>query len=258
MCRLSTKDGTRRGLFGGMPVGVPALAKFLDDLLVEGGNVVRLAAGDEALIDDDVAVDPFGAGIPEVGLERGPGRHPAAAHDVGLDQHPWAVTDRADRLLGGKELPHEVDRPLVGAQGVGIGDAAGQDEGVVFLSPDMVERPVDLDRVALLAVLHALDRAAMRRDDVDRGAGLQEGAARLGQFGLFETVGRHHRDHLSAKRLCHAISPPLLTSCPVNSTRRALGPRGFPTLPTRYLRAALASLRRSALSLMKPSASRWL
>jgi len=44
----------------------------LDHLLVEGRDVVRLAARDEVVVDDDLLVDPLAAGVADVGLERRP------------------------------------------------------------------------------------------------------------------------------------------------------------------------------------------
>src|SRR3954470_21849568 len=77
---------------------VLALAELLDDLRAEGGEVVRVAGGDEALVDDDLLVDPVRAGVAQVGLQRRPRGDLPAAHDVGLDQRPRAVADDADRL----------------------------------------------------------------------------------------------------------------------------------------------------------------
>src|SRR5579875_2769153 len=67
-----------------------------DHVLVEGMEVLRAAAGDEAVVFDAGLVDPSSAGVAEVGLERGPGGEGAAADDVGFDEHPGAVTDGRD------------------------------------------------------------------------------------------------------------------------------------------------------------------
>jgi hypothetical protein len=52
--------------------------------IAEGRQIVRLAAGDQPLIDDDFLIDPFGTGIAKVGLERRPRGHLAAAHHNSL------------------------------------------------------------------------------------------------------------------------------------------------------------------------------
>src|SRR5437764_6840990 len=51
---------------------VPALCELLDDLRAEGLQVVGLAARDQALIDDDLLVDPVTTGVADVRFERGP------------------------------------------------------------------------------------------------------------------------------------------------------------------------------------------
>jgi len=50
---------------------VATLGELLGDLGAEGIEVVRLAAGDEALVDDDLLIDPFPAGVADVGLQGG-------------------------------------------------------------------------------------------------------------------------------------------------------------------------------------------
>jgi len=51
---------------------VNALAELLDDLRAERGQVVGLAAGDQAPVDDHLLVHPIAAGIANIGLQRGP------------------------------------------------------------------------------------------------------------------------------------------------------------------------------------------
>src|SRR3954464_8960063 len=51
---------------------VPALCELLDDLRAESLQVVGLAARDQALIDDDLLVDPVTTGVADVRFERGP------------------------------------------------------------------------------------------------------------------------------------------------------------------------------------------
>ena len=47
-----------------------ALRDLLDELRAERRDVVRLPARHDALVDHDLLVDPPGAGIDEVGLDR--------------------------------------------------------------------------------------------------------------------------------------------------------------------------------------------
>ena len=67
--------------------------------VVERRQVVGLAARDEVAVDDDLLVDPVGAGVAQVGLQARPRRHPPAPHDVGLDQRPGRVADGRHRLV---------------------------------------------------------------------------------------------------------------------------------------------------------------
>src|SRR5437660_5127547 len=63
---------------------VLTLGEFLDHLLVERRNVVRLAARDDSVVDDDFLVDPVSARVANVRLERRPRRDGAAARDSRL------------------------------------------------------------------------------------------------------------------------------------------------------------------------------
>ena len=85
-----------------LPAAGSAPAKELDELPVEGRNVIRLAAGDEVLIHDHLFIHRFGPGIVQVRLERGPGREPMTLCGAGLDHGPGPMADRADRLAASK------------------------------------------------------------------------------------------------------------------------------------------------------------
>src|SRR5262245_33918847 len=61
-------------------------------------DVVRLAARDETLVDVHFLVDPVGAGVAQIGLQRRGRGQRAVAHDTGLDQRPRRMADGADRL----------------------------------------------------------------------------------------------------------------------------------------------------------------
>src|SRR5207253_8649378 len=95
---------------------VTAFGELLDQLLVERGYVVRLAARDEAVVDVDLLVDPVPAGVADVGLQGRERRQRPAAHDAGLDQRPWRMADRADRLPLLEKVANKADGVLVLAQ----------------------------------------------------------------------------------------------------------------------------------------------
>ena len=125
--RAGRRSATRRGS-GGLAGG--AVGQRLEQGGAEGREVVGVAAGDEVAVLDDLLVDPLRAGVAQVGLQARPARDGAAAHDVGLDEGPRRVADRGDRLAAGDEVTDERDRVCVGAQGIGVGDAAGQHQRV--------------------------------------------------------------------------------------------------------------------------------
>src|SRR3954452_7688223 len=56
-----------------------AARELLDDRGAERVEVVRLAAGHQVAVDDDLLVHPPGAGVAQVGLQRRPRPHPPAA-----------------------------------------------------------------------------------------------------------------------------------------------------------------------------------
>src|SRR2546428_14028617 len=62
-------EGTAGTDLGRAPARVSPLAELLDHLPVESGNVVGVPAGDGPLIDEDLGVDPFRAGILEIRLQ---------------------------------------------------------------------------------------------------------------------------------------------------------------------------------------------
>src|SRR5690349_9277485 len=68
--RALTLEALRVRAGAGALAGVRALGEFLYHLCVELRDVVRLPARDQALIDDDGLVDPFGAGVHQVLLYR--------------------------------------------------------------------------------------------------------------------------------------------------------------------------------------------
>src|SRR3954470_13211964 len=59
-------------LCGGRHVRVLTLAELLDDLVGERGDVVRVAARDEALVHVHLLVDPVSACVADVRLQRRP------------------------------------------------------------------------------------------------------------------------------------------------------------------------------------------
>src|SRR3954454_11488862 len=97
---------------------VLALAELLDDLLAERGQVVRVTRGRETAVHVNLLVDPGGACVLEVGLQRRPRRQRQALRDAGVDQRPRTMADRADRLACLDKGAHEAAHVVVHAQEV--------------------------------------------------------------------------------------------------------------------------------------------
>src|SRR5439155_25097923 len=61
---------------------VPALGELLEELRVERREVIGLPTRDEAVVHDDLAIHPVGAGVAEVRLQRRPRRDGASLHGL--------------------------------------------------------------------------------------------------------------------------------------------------------------------------------
>ena len=80
-----------------------SLGKILDDLCIEGGEIVGLAAGDQAVVHMNLLIDPLGPSIAQVGLQARPRGQGATANNIGLDQRPGPVANGTDRLARPKK-----------------------------------------------------------------------------------------------------------------------------------------------------------
>src|SRR5690606_20155798 len=201
---------------------VPALGNLLDQLGAERGQVLGRAAGDQAFVHHHFLVHPRRAGALEVAADvrhRGDG---AAVEHVGIGQHPGPVADRAHRLARGEEAADEGQRAFVGAQGVGVEQAARHDQRVVVAGIGIVEADVDLHLAGLVEMFEALQGAVPGRHHVDRGALRLQRLQRLEQLGLLEAVGGAARDVL-AFRLAHRTAPGGGWSAAAEATRRSAG-----------------------------------
>ena len=70
---------------GAFRLGVFRAGKLLDDSLVESGKIIWLAAGCQVSIDNNLLIDPIGASILQVGLQRGPRRVAGQENE----EHRW-------------------------------------------------------------------------------------------------------------------------------------------------------------------------
>src|SRR5207302_2560509 len=74
-----------------LAVGHGTFCELLDGRLAERVEVGGLAARDEALLDNDLLVDPRAPGVADVGAQARPRRHRPAPDPVPLDQPPWST-----------------------------------------------------------------------------------------------------------------------------------------------------------------------
>src|SRR5215210_5264380 len=189
-------------------IRVLALADLLDDLGAERRQVVGVAAGDEALVGDDLLVHPVAARVADVRLERRVGGQRAALDHVGLDQRPGPVADHAHRLGLLEETVHEPDHVGVGAQVVRPHGAARHDQGVVVVRGDVGHGLVDREGVPHLGVVvHRLGLAGLDADDLDGGALGLDGLLGLDELHLLRPDRRDQNSYLASLQLvCHGFS----------------------------------------------------
>ena len=104
---------------------VPPFFDLFDDLGAEGFKITGIARSDDALVDDDLSVLPFGARIRHVSLDRLVGRHLPALGDVGLDQQPRRMADGCHYFLGVEDVLDELERFWFDPQQVRVNLSAG-------------------------------------------------------------------------------------------------------------------------------------
>ena len=170
---------------------------------MKAGDVVGLAARDEGSgaavgVDHDLLVEPLGAGVAQVGLQARPrGELPTLDH-VRLHQRPGRVADGGHDLSVTEERLGEGDRVGVGAQRIGVGHAAGQDQRVVGPRIGVGDLAIGGEHVGLVEVVEALD-LGRRRHQVHGRAGVLDRVPRLGQLNLLHPFGGEEGDGLAGE-----------------------------------------------------------
>src|SRR5690606_35072978 len=176
----------------------------LDGGRAERLEVLRAAAADErvrpVLADPHLLVDPGGARVAEVGADARIRGHGAAADDVGLDERPAGVADDGDGLARVEERLRELDRLGLGAQVVGVGDAAGQQQAVELGVVGDLHGRVDLEGVGPVEVVERLEATGLGGDEAGGAARLLDGLPRLGELDLLGSLrGAQEGDGLALK-----------------------------------------------------------
>ena len=188
-----------------------ALGELLDDLGAERRQVVglrELVRPSSTWTSSSTQVAPaFSRSV----FERRPrGQRAARARtSASTSVHgPWQITPTGLRLL--EEARTKRHRVLVGAQEVGVRDAAGQHEPVVVGRVGVRDGLVDRERVGLVEVVEGLHLAVLGRDQLRRAARLLDGLPRLGQLHLLDAFGGEERDllALSVHQPCPGATQP--------------------------------------------------
>jgi uncharacterized protein YkwD len=169
------------------------------DRVVEGREVVGLAAGHDLAVDDDFLVGPLGSGVAQVLLQARPARHELALREPRVDQRPRAVADRGDGLPLAAEFADQRDRFLAQPQVIRVRHAARQHERIEIGGQRVAHVHLDREAVAVLEMVEGLDLLALvlGRDERDLRAVLLEEIARLRVLHFLDTVGHQHRDALA-------------------------------------------------------------
>src|SRR5215203_577627 len=92
---------------------VHALGELLNDLGAKGRQIVRVTAGDEALVRDDLLVHPGTARVADIGLQARPRGYGPVPQHTRLHKRPRTVADHTDRLALLEEATSETDGVLV-------------------------------------------------------------------------------------------------------------------------------------------------
>src|SRR5476649_1530251 len=106
--------------------------QLLQQRLIEGRDIVGLAAGDQLTVDHHLLIAPLRAGVAQVDLQTGPAGHALALGHTGIDQRPRAVADRRDRLVLAREIADEKYRLFTQPQLVRIADTTRQQQRIVI------------------------------------------------------------------------------------------------------------------------------
>jgi hypothetical protein len=107
-----------------------------------------------------------------------------------------------------KNFADEGDGVVVGAEIVGVGDPARQDERVVVTDVGVADGAVGREGLGLVEVVEGLDLAGFGGEQVGFGAGCLDSPQRLGQLDFLDPfVGHQECDPLPLQLVRHR-SPP--------------------------------------------------
>src|SRR5690606_16957121 len=173
---------------------VPTFRELLHHLSVERRDIVRFTAGHQPLIHDYLFIDPLGARVAQVGLDRRERSDPPALQHIGIHEHPGTVADRRNRLAFVEEGAHELNGLAIHPQLIGVHHAPGQQQRVEVAGICGVDVEVDREFLPPVRPVPCLHGTLSRGDDLDLRPRLPERFHRLGQLHLLEPLFDQHRD----------------------------------------------------------------
>ena len=94
---------------------VGGFAENIDQRFAEGGNIVRIAAGDDIAVLRDFLVHHIGTCIGEVGADRRPAGDGLPVDQPPFCQQPWRMANRGNRFARHAEFTHDRNGTLVHA-----------------------------------------------------------------------------------------------------------------------------------------------
>ena len=124
------------------------------------------------------------------------------------------------------ERTHEAHGLRASSQVVGVGDAAGQDQGGELVGRRLAEHHIDVELIAWVEVVAALHLACFRRDEDGFAAGLLDRSPRLGELDLLDSIVGDQEGNPAALQLVGHGDPPSPLAVPVEPARQPPSRRG--------------------------------
>src|SRR6516164_7410239 len=116
------------------------------------------------------------------------------------------MTDCPHRFVFPEKVPREFKRVAIHAKCVGIKQTARDHKCVEFFRSRIFQRKIDIEFVAFVCMIHALNLTRLKRNDLCFCTGFDKRVPRFCHFHLLKAI-RHKDGHsLSIEFSCHKIS----------------------------------------------------
>ena len=163
---------------------------FLDELGTEGGQIIRIAAGNKAVVDHDFLIGLCTAGVLDIDLQRRLGSQVATLKHARLDQCPGCMAYGSNGFLLIEESPDKTNCLGAAAQLVGTDSPSGHNKSVEIVGFDLGKRLVDSIAAAFVKI--AIDCASLARLETDHGhfaTSILDSFLGLREFWFFRPAG---------------------------------------------------------------------